>query len=60
MSPRFLAVMLWLLALLAVDLAGVCGVAALRGRTRAPLAAAAVAGLLLAAAVLANAGADLW
>jgi hypothetical protein len=59
-NPRFLAVILWLLAWLSVSLAGACGWAAYRRRTRLRLAVVAAAGWLLAAAVLANAGADLW
>ena len=59
MNPRFLAVICWLLAWLAVSLAAACGWAAARGRSRV-LAVTAAAGWLLAAAVLANAGTDLW
>ena len=59
MNPHFLAVWLWLMAWLALDVAGVLVLNGVRGRgTRLSAVAAAVT--LFAAVVLANAGTDLW
>ena len=59
MSHRFLALALWLGTWFAVGIAASAVYAAIRGRgTALTVPVAAVA--LLAAAVLANAGADLW
>ena len=59
MNHRYLAVQLWLMAWLALDVAGVLVFNGARGRgTR--LSAIAAALTLAAAAALINAGVDLW
>lgn len=59
MNARFLAVVLWALAWLLIDVAAIAAIGFMSERKRA-LAAGTVIGGGFAAAVLINAGTDLW